>query len=257
MRVPSLNKAACPAGVIILCCVMLGSASADVGGGKGIPSTPYGRSGAENVQDVEKAKAAAAEYQTLEYPGEFTADDTWRGTVKADRVSLRGAEELREGDTVGYALVGKSGSGETLSLSFSEIESFTVTARNKKTITLSVTVWPDIAPEELWRKQPSYKQLKAGYRRNVALEMGIRSADGRPLALGDSRPKHGPPPLLMEKLNVGTKIDFLGHGYTNYGQRYWWAIPSVADDADYPYRYRLMSRENKDASSVVARGSFR
>lgn len=257
MRVPSLNNVACLASVMVLCCVMLSSASADVGGGKGTPSTPYGRSGAKSVQDVEKAKAAAAEWQSLEYPGEFTAG--WRGMVRADHVSLRGAEELREGDTVGYALVGESGSGETFSLSFSEIESFTVTARNTKTITLSVTVWPDISPEDLWKKQPSYKQLNAGYRRNVALEMGLRSADGRPVALGDSRPKHGPPPLLMEKLNVGTKIDFLGHGYTNYGQRYWWAIPSVADDADYPYRFFALARGNgnKDASSIVAHISFR
>lgn len=232
MRALSLGKVTHPAGVVVLCCAALGSASADVGGGKGYPATPWRHSAPESVQDIEKAKTAAAEYQTLSLPLGIATDRKME-IVRVTRVSLR-PEKSREGDTVGYALVGKLGSSEeTVSLSFSQIESFTVTSKNDEKVTLSVTVWPDISPRELFEKQPTYKQLVAGYRRNVVLVMGLRSADGRPLVFSGASGQT----LLMEKLAVGTKGDFYGeHPHSVHPLRFWWAIPSVANDADYPYR---------------------
>jgi hypothetical protein len=231
MRVPSLGNAARAAAVSVLLSAALGSVSADVGGGKGYPATPWRRSVPKSVQDIEKAKAVAAEYQSLSIPGELV-DKTRNDLFHLNRVSLR-AEEPREGDTVGYALVGKSGSGETVSLSFSQIESFVVTARKDKTIMVSVAVWPDISPKELIEKQPTYKQLTADYRRTVILEMSLRSADGRPLVFAG---EYGPT-LPLEKLTVGIKGNFYGEPpYMVHPLRFWWAIPSVANDADYPYR---------------------
>jgi hypothetical protein len=234
MRVPSLDDTAHAAAVVsIMIFTLLGSVSADVGGGKGYPATPWRRSAPTNIQDLEKAKVVAAEYQTLSIPGELV-DKTKNELFNLYRVSLR-AEKPREGDTVGYALLGKSGSGETVSLCFSQIENFIVTSKTDKTITMSVTVWPDISPNELIEKQPTYKQLRVDYKRNVILEMSLRSADGRLLVFAGGY-EYGLT-LPIEKLTIGTKGNFYGeHPHMVHPLRFWWAIPSVANDADYPYR---------------------
>ncbi len=229
MRVQSLgNAAACAVVVSGLLCVALNSGSADVGGGKGHPATPW-HSAPKSVQEIEKAKSVAAEYRNL-----FVSEKS--GSNEMDllqMVSLR-PEKRRKGDKDGYALVGKSGSGEMVTLSFSQIASFIVISKNPKTIVLSVTVWPDISPKELFDKQPTYKQLAAGYRRTVILEMSLKSADGRYLGFAAER---GEATLPLKTLNVGTKGDFYrGSVPTN---QFWWAIPSVANDADYPYRIIL------------------
>ena len=185
----------------------------------------------ESVEDIEKAKTVSAEHQTLSIP-RVLVDETRDDLLHINNVALA-VEEPREGDRVEHALVGKSGSGETVSLSFSQIESFIVTGKQDKTIVVSVTVWPDISPTELFEKQPTYKQLMADFRRTVILEMSLRSVDGRPLVFTGA---YGPA-LPLEKVTVGTKGYFYGeHPHSAHPLRFWWAIPSVANDPDYPYR---------------------
>ncbi len=233
MRVPSFSNAASAIAVSVLLCAAIGSVMADVGGGKGHPATPWRISGPKNVQDIDKAKEVAAQYQTLSVPGELF-DRNSKELVHLRRVSLR-AQEAREGDKAGYALVGKSGSGRTVSLSFSQIKSFVVTSRKDGAITVSVTVWPDISPRELLDKQPTYKQLAADYKRTVILQMSLRTPDGRPVVFAEEGEFGRVLPL--EKLRKGTKVDFYGeHPHMVHPLRFWWAIPSVANDKDYPYR---------------------
>ena len=158
-----------------------GSAVANTGGGKGYPATPWRTEAPKSVLDIEKAKAVAATYQTLSVPAKRVKEkwkdrndlyDIWRVALVAT--------PRRDGDSPLYDLVGKSGSGAEISVSFSQIESFSVTSKDDKTLTVSVTVWPDISADELIAKQPTYKQLRAGYRRNLVLTMGLKSSDGRP-----------------------------------------------------------------------------
>lgn len=228
MRAQSSGNAAYAAGLLILLCA-LGSGSADVGGGKGYPATPWRLSAPKSAEDLEKAKSVAAAYQTLSLPKESGSKDFARLRL----VSLR-PEKPREGDTPGYVLEGKSDSSKTVSLSFSQIESFVVAAKTPKTITLSVTVWPDISAKELLEKQPTYQQLMSGYRRTVMLEVNLRSADGRPLAFAAK--SEFEPAWPLETFSVGTKGDFYGDPHIVHPLQFWWAIPSVAKDPAYPYR---------------------
>jgi hypothetical protein len=218
------------AAVSVLLCTALGSTYADVGGGRDIPSSPWNSSAPKSIQDIEKAKAVSEKYQTLSVPAKLV-DKSNNDLLHLINVSLR-VEDLRKGDIVGYALVGKSASGKTISLSFSQLKSFIVTARTNKTITVSAAVWPDISPKELFKKQPTYNQLTAGYMRTVNVEMSLRSA-GRPLVFAG---EYGLT-LPLEKLTVGTKGDFYGN-MEEMGNplQFWWAIPSVINDPDYPYR---------------------
>ena len=233
MKAGNSSKAALALGVSILLCLAPGSVPADVGGGKGYPATPWRMAGPRNVQEIEKAKAVAAQYQTLSMSPD-TASGDGSDVLRLRRVSLR-VEQPRADDGVGYALVGKSASGETVTLSFSEIESFVVTSRKAATLILSVTVWPDISPQQLLDRQPTYQQLSAGYRRTVALEVSTRSADGRPLVFAEKGEFGATLPL--EKLAAGTPGNFYEeHPHMTHPLRFWWAIPSVSNDPEYPYR---------------------
>jgi hypothetical protein len=225
------------AGMTVLLCVSFGSASADVGGGKGSPSTPWRVSGPKTVQELEEAKANAAKCQTISIPGELLSANKISGVVHLRCVSLR-TEDPREGDAVGYALLGKSDSGETVSVSFSEIESFIVTSKTDSQIVMSVTIWPNISPQQLIQKQPNYKELVENYRHVVTLKMSLKSRDGRGFIFAEEG-KFGKTVgtiLPLEKLGVQTKVDFYGDPSADYNMRFWWAIPSVAQDPAYPYR---------------------
>jgi hypothetical protein len=251
MKVRNSSKAALTLGVSILLCVAPVPLPADVGGGKGYPATPWRMSAPRSVQDIEKAKAVAAQYQTLSMTTAAPSGDD-SDVLRLRRVSLR-VEPPRADDGVGYALVGKSASGETVSLLFSEIESFVVTSRKAATLSLSVTVWPDISPQQLLDRQPTYQQLVAGYRRTVALEVSMRSADGRPLVFAEKGEFGATLPL--EKLTAGTPGNFYGeHPHMTHPLRFWWAIPSVSKDPEYPYRMiPAASRGNEPLAAVVVK----
>lgn len=233
MRAPSSADVTRAIVVLPLVCCAIGLASADVGGGRGYPATPWRVSGPASVQDLEEARVVADQHQALSISagpaaaGGSDARQIWR-------VSLR-AEKPLQGESARYALVGRSDTGTTVTLRFSQIESFVVTSSNRKSITLAVTVWPDISPEELLRTQPSYRQLVDGYRRTVVLTMDLKSPDGRPLAFAE--PGEYAVVVPLERLGAGAKGDFYaGHPHSVDPRRFWWAIPSIANDKDYPYR---------------------
>jgi hypothetical protein len=235
MRVRSFSDAQRIA-VLCLSILLLAAvqpAAADVGGGKGYPATPWRKEGPKSVLELEEAKALAATYQALSVSSEPVDAERKHELIIIERVGLVPTPS-REGDVRVYELAGKTLSGETVAISFSQIESFTVTSKNDKTITLSVTVWPDISVEELLQKQPTYKQLYAGYRREVVLHIYLESADGRAWVFAGA---WGDTTIPLGKLQVGAKASFYGEDpHMVHPMRFWWAIPSTANDDDYPFR---------------------
>ena len=240
MKVRSFSKFLFISALGVMLFSAFGSAVADVGGGKTYPATPWRREGPKSASDIEEAKTIAATYQALSIPANLVKEEWKDRNDPYDiwRVALV-ATPRRDGDTPLYSLAGKSSSGEDVTVSFSEIESFSVLSRDDDTVTLSVTIWPDITAEELLEKQPTYKQLSEGYRRNLVLTMGLKSSDGRPLAFAGEWGNS----VQLEKLVVGTKGDFYaGDPRMVHPLRFWWAIPSVAEDKDYPFRLAPMAR---------------
>lgn len=208
-------------------------AIADVGGGKGYPATPWRKEAPKDVSDLEKAKSVAAAYQTLSVPIEEVNGETDTKRIYFDRVALIPLP-FGEGDIALNEFVGKSGSGKAVAISFSQIESFTVLSKSERAITMSVAVWPDISPEELLQKQPTYKQLYDGYRRNVVIKLSLKSVDGRVQALSGDWIER---PFPLGELSVGAKCGFYDeHPHSVHPLRFWWAIPSVAEDEEYPFR---------------------
>jgi len=240
MKVRSFNNSLFISALGVMLFSAFGSAVADTGGGRVYPATPWRREAPKSASDIEDAKALAATYQTLSVPARLVKEE-WKDRndiYDIWRVALV-ATPRRDGDTPMYGFAGKSGTGEEVNVSFSEIESFSVLSRNDETVTLSVTIWPDITAEELLEKQPTYKQLREGYRRDLVLTMGLKSSDGRPLAFAGEWDSA----VQLEKLAAETKGDFYAeHPHKVHPLRFWWAIPSVAEDKDYPFRLAPMKR---------------
>jgi hypothetical protein len=220
------------AAILLILCAVVGLAFADMPVGKGYPATPWRLEGPNSAREIEKAKESAATYQTLSVPRKIVDKKVKNGNdvIRLWRVALVATPD-REGDVPSYELSGTSSSGKAVKVSFSQIESFSVTSKSDKTLTVSVKVWPDISAKDLLSTQPTYKELRAGYRREIVLEMSLRSTDGRPLAF-----KNGWIIPLADFL-VGTKGDFYAEDPNMaHPRRFWWAIPSVANDEEYPFR---------------------
>lgn len=233
MRAHNFDKALCMAALSLFLCAGAGSAVANTGGGKGYPATPWRLEAPKDIKDIEKAKKTAAQYQTLTIPSSIVDKKAETGT---DLVNLRRAALVavpgRESDVPSYELSGSS-LGRAVKVSFSQIESFSVKSKNDKTLTVSVIVWPDISAKDLLEWKGTYKQLREGYRREIVLEIGLKEpiSGGRPLAF-----KNGWT-IPLADLVVGTKVDFYGETPTLvHPLRFWWAVPSVATDDEYPFR---------------------
>jgi len=235
MRVPSFSEGLCMA-LLLMSMFFFPSvrlSEADVGGGKGYPATPWRKEGPKNILELNEAKVMAATYQTLSVPTESGNAEGELESITFEQVSL-GPSPFQEGDDPVYELTGKTSSDETIAIPFSQIESFTVIAKYDKTITVSVTIWPDISSEELLQKQPTYKELHAGYRREVVLKIALEFEDGRARVFAG---EWNDTTLPLRNLKVGDKASFYGgHPHMAHPLRFWWAIPSVANDEDYPFR---------------------
>ncbi len=202
-------------------CGMTGAA---VGEGREPPASPW-RAAPRDVVAIEAAKQAARRCQTLTLAGKL-ADDPDNDLVRIRDVGIT-PQVKKAGDLPAYEFAGRK-----VSVSFANVEHFVVKAKSDTTITLTVTVWPDISPEDLLEKQPTWKELKKGFRRDVDIEIPIETSDGRALEFAGAGPG-----LAIEKLPEGAKGDFYGGSPRQVDpRRFWWAIPSVTKDPAYPFR---------------------
>ena len=117
------------------------SAQADVGGGKGYPSDPWRIEGPKSITELEEAKSIAATYQKLSFFLAAEAGEGPRDTLAFDHVGLV-PQPIHDEEHQLYSLNGTTRANELVRLSFSQIESFTVSEKDDETITLSATIWP-------------------------------------------------------------------------------------------------------------------
>src|SRR5262245_18884709 len=114
----------------VLCAAL--AARADVGGGKGLPATPWPVAPPKDAEEVEKARVEAAKHQTLSVPAHLlSAERTGLAHLQGVALGVEDEEDEEDEGARSYALVGKGPSGETTTLSFAQIESFLVKSRKE------------------------------------------------------------------------------------------------------------------------------
>ncbi len=237
MRAPGSSSARARLMAGVLGAAICFGSYADVGGGR--PSTPY-RLNNPTAKQVSEARDRASRYQSICLPA---------GMVPGDRLDAFALVYLPEPPGSGqelridedwlqarafYELRGEQARKPAAKVRLSEIESVTVIDVADGEMLLEVTKWPDISPAELIELQPSYAALKAAYRSKLELRVRLVTSSGERLALYSSYARR---PVFLDGLQRGAQLQFYCGDPTNVdNRRFWWAVPSVASDPEYPYR---------------------
>ena len=223
-------------GFLGILCLLTLTVRANVGGGSGKPETPYPDPGNVNAEDVTTVREVAGRSRLGKVPFKSQGGDTLlEGIFFAYG---------QNSDTLGvplYQLKGEDAGGETVTVDLSDILTFSVADFGPDACLLKVTVFPTISVEELLAQKPAYSDLKLRYTREVEIWVKTISDDGRLFVCGrtwDGKPKVGG---LLTDVKPNTQVE-LEYGYSrDIGGRgtVWYAIQSVIEDRDYPYRVMM------------------
>jgi hypothetical protein len=136
-----------------------------------------------------------------------------------------------------FTIEGKDGSNRALTIDLNNVDSVEIREMEPSRLLLRVTVFPAITPSELLSKQPTYTGLREGF-----------TATHEAWVLADETQQRGPCIVQREletekylafldlrKQKIGTRVNF---SYQTKAAKssIWWAIPSVVQDPEYPYR---------------------
>jgi hypothetical protein len=211
---------------IVLCCGLVFSGYANVGGGLGLPKSPYIHDDvADDLEHVSAFRRDDAKGRSVS----FTASNV---TVTGDEIGMTYAGPDTPLDKPQSEISGVSNPGNVITaVEFGVIDKMIVAQKDRDTITLKLTVFPDIAPSDLVRLRPSYLELAKKYRKEVTLQVPLRSKDGLPFVLTGKALDTEPRKIicLFKDVPEAKEIKLLNPNY-------WWAIKSVTDDPAYPNR---------------------
>jgi hypothetical protein len=148
---------------------------------------------------------------------------------------------IKPGDTSQpiETLTGMDSSGKKQQIDMAVLSQLKVVSINaeRHTLTAEVELFPMITPDELVKKQPTYRQLWSDYRKTIQLGIETVDSKGRILSLIDAGTP-GSPGLAISSLAADTVVVVLPHKKIKIDRAsLWWAIPSVMDDPQYPYRF--------------------
>lgn len=163
-------------------------------------------------------------------------------------------------DQAWFHIAGHSREGDELMIEFSQIEKITILEvdRSRKKMLLEIEKFPDITVEELLSLKPTYTELKNGYTTVLKAWVNVSNNKGEDLYLASILHKNSPrsedffglnknwfgsheffaiEEVKLEKLKEGDEIAL---SYPLDQRNIWYAIPSVIEDKEYPYRVVML-----------------
>jgi hypothetical protein len=220
-------------GFLGILCLLVLTVRADIPGGSGKPQTPYRDPRNVNAEEVTTVREIAGRCRQGKIPFKSPGGDT----LVAEIFFAYG----QNNDTLGvplYQLKGEDAGGKPVTVELSDVLTFSVADFRQGECLLKVTVFPTISVEELLAQNPTYSDLKLRYTREVGIWVKTISDDGRLFVCGrtwDGKPKLGG---LLTDVKPNAEVE-LKYGYSrDMGGRgtVWYAIQSVIEDRNYPYR---------------------
>ena len=201
--------------------VVSNDASAGSGGGSGDPETPY-RGHAPTLAEIEGVRRDAnTGFPDVRGPGR---DEPFENLCFARKGKCLG-DEFKS-----FSGQSKVGLVKVSLADVSKLKLVHVTGRGSRSATavMEVSIFPDITPAELLRTNPTYSNLP---KRTLTLSVALVREDGAELSFGNRVYADGTRAPRFEDLAEGRSIKAYSEGFG-----FWWAIPSVISDPNFPYR---------------------
>ena len=217
-------------------------AIADIGGGSGLPISPYSRYEAEvSESDVIEIKQSASQARKV-------ADLKVQGTHIPRYGKQVGLMYLSNERVLGvpfFEFKGINELGDEIAIDFNIVKSFSLIAVEKRWFRkdraqIEVIIFPIISPKELLETKPSYTELEEKYTKRVRLWVNLEDeGKGELCVVGKSWENKYEVLSRLRDIEPSAEV-FLGYGRIPSGefrfQPIWWAIDSVVEDSRYPYR---------------------
>lgn len=200
--------------------------------------TPYSSNDSITVEAIQTVKNAASKLRNVEdlrpnRIGKF--HEIALAFVKDGMISSKPIYEFIGEDTANFKMI----------VDFSVIQSFRIIkfegglfSENRALV--EITIFPNIKPDELLRVKPSYSDLRYNYTTQVRLWLKLQDSRYEELSLiGKS---YSPDFQVITKIIDLKLYEIIHLGYDSYRQRFdyqyaiWWAVPSVINSFDYPYK---------------------
>ncbi len=229
-------------GFLGILCLLTLTVRADIAGGSGKPETPYHDPRNVNAEEVTTAREMAGRCRR----GRIPFKSPGGGDTLVEEIFFAYGQNS---DTLGvplYQLKGEDAGGKAVTVELSDVLTFSVADFRQGECLLKVTVFPTISVEELLAQKPTYSDLKQRYTHEVEIWVKTISDGGRLFVCGrtwDGKPKVGG---LLTDVEPNTEVE-LKYGYSrdyshDMGGRgtVWYAIQSVIEDRNYPYRVLML-----------------
>lgn len=228
--------------VLSILCAAAMSAGGVLANGSGVPISPYPRHNEASEEDIIQAKDIASRMHAvrdIELKGEAAHKlGQWQevGLMYVKGQTARGEPF--------FLFSGTTESGNEVGIDFSEIESFRVVEIKKRLFgkdraRVEILRFPNISPQDLLARKPSYSELRQNYTDTVSVWIHLGGEGGGKLCfvgrnvLSDSGSSNGGYEVIARIRDI-EKVDL----YQGLPRReaLWWAISSVITDEHYPHR---------------------
>lgn len=222
---------------------------AEIGGGSGRKLTPYVPDKEVKLSDVILVKNLARENRTIKSLNIRDSHVQQYG----EKVSLMYTKDDQTGEGENYYhFIGETESGIADTVDFSQLKSFVLLRVERRMLSsdralIEVEQFPNVEPEYLLSKEPSYSELVENHTLKKRLWITLKDEDGRELCLAGSFPTHmdDTSDVLskLSEIEPNSEVIF-DYGLTKVEVQakkiwiptIWWAIPSVVKDESYPYK---------------------
>lgn len=217
-------------GLSLLPCLL----RADVGGGSGRPMGPYRHPESVTADEMARIKKLSSRLRWAEIPVQTTE-------YGAAVFSLA-TGYMKDGQrpaSVAYAFEGETEDGAKLKVDFADVRDFKVLQLKRKKFLFEITIFPDITPELLLQKRPSFSELAERHTKTVRLWVPAVTKAGELALLDASSSATDSEFALVRTIKTDVKIELryqTSREVDASGHPIWFAIDTVITDPKYPYR---------------------
>lgn len=204
----------------------------DHGGGSKDPYSPYKLSMRLTADEVAKTQQQADRAMTVRWQDNSSTKVTWNNAALSFD---RPGSKLRPM----YEISGKDASGHDVRIHLSSLKSMNIEqfSEDRTKALIGFEEFPALTPRELVDSSPTYEMLDTSHRKRVSMWLTLSDSKGKQLFIVGEPSSNTPNSHARANQAVAGLSPTAGVTFEP-GRKtlIWWAIPSVANSAGYPFR---------------------